>query len=45
MLAVGGLLMAAGIAGMSLAAPHVGLNGSPWPIVPGLVVAAPGWPC
>ncbi len=44
-LAIGGLLMAAGIAGVSLAAPHVGLNGSPWPVVPGLVVAAPGWPC
>ena len=36
------LLMVAGIAGVALAAPHVGLNGSPWPIVPGLVVAGAG---
>jgi MFS family permease len=41
-LALGGLLMTAGIAGMALAAPHVGLNGSPWPVVPGLVVAGLG---
>ena len=41
-LALGGLLMAAGIAGISLAAPHVGLGGSPWPVVPGLVVAGAG---
>jgi EmrB/QacA subfamily drug resistance transporter len=41
-LALGGLLMAAGIAGVSLAAPHVGINGSPWPVVPGLVVAGAG---
>jgi MFS family permease len=41
-LAVGGLLMAAGIAGEWLAAPHVGMNGSPWPLVPGLVVAGAG---
>jgi len=41
-LAIGGLLMAAGIAGISLAAPHVGLGGSPWPVVPGLVVAGAG---
>jgi EmrB/QacA subfamily drug resistance transporter len=41
-LAIGGLLMAAGIAGVSLAAPHVGVNGSPWPVVPGLVVAGAG---
>src|SRR5215472_7018773 len=41
-LALGGLLMVAGIAGISLAAPHVGVNGSPWPVVPGLVVAGAG---
>ncbi len=41
-LAIGGLLMAAGIAGVSLAARHVGLGGSPWPVVPGLVVAGAG---
>jgi EmrB/QacA subfamily drug resistance transporter len=41
-LAVGGLLMAAGMAGIALAAPHVGVNGSPWPVVPGLVVAGAG---
>ncbi len=41
-LAAGGLLMAAGIAGISLAAPHVGLGGSPWPVVPGLVAAGAG---
>jgi EmrB/QacA subfamily drug resistance transporter len=41
-LAAGGLAMAAGIAGVSLAAPHVGVNGSPWPVVPGLAVAGAG---
>jgi MFS family permease len=41
-LALGGLLMAAGIALVSLAAAHVGVNGSPWPVVPGLVVAGAG---
>jgi EmrB/QacA subfamily drug resistance transporter len=41
-LALGGLLMAAGIAGVSLAASHVGVNGSPWPVVPGLVAAGAG---
>jgi EmrB/QacA subfamily drug resistance transporter len=41
-LALGGVLMVAGIAGISLAAPHVGVNGSPWPVVPGLVVAGAG---
>ena len=34
--------MVAGIVGVALAAPHVGVNGSPWPIVPGLVVAGAG---
>ena len=38
----GAMLMVAGIGGVALAAPHVGLNGSPWPIVPGLVVAGAG---
>jgi EmrB/QacA subfamily drug resistance transporter len=41
-LAAGGLLMVAGIAGVALAARHVGVNGSPWPIAPGLVVAGAG---
>jgi EmrB/QacA subfamily drug resistance transporter len=41
-LAGGALLMVAGIAGVALAAPHVGVNGSPWPVVPGLVVAGAG---
>jgi len=41
-LAGGAVLMAAGIGGVALAAPHVGLDGSPWPIVPGLVVAGAG---
>jgi predicted MFS family arabinose efflux permease len=41
-LALGGLLMAAGLAGTCPAAPHVGLGGSPWPVVPGLAVAGAG---
>jgi EmrB/QacA subfamily drug resistance transporter len=41
-LAAGGVLMVAGIFGVALGAPHVGVNGSPWPIVPGLVVAGAG---
>ena len=41
-LAGGAGLMVAGIGGVALAAPHVGPNGSPWPIVPGLVVAGAG---
>jgi EmrB/QacA subfamily drug resistance transporter len=41
-LAGGAALMVAGIGGVALAAPHVGVNGSPWPIVPGLVVAGAG---
>jgi EmrB/QacA subfamily drug resistance transporter len=41
-LAIGGVLMAAGIAGVSLAASHVGVNGSPWPVVPGLVMCGAG---
>ena len=34
--------MVAGIGGVALAASHVGVNGSPWPIVPGLAVAGAG---
>ena len=41
-LAIGGVLMAAGIAGVSLVASHTGVNGSPWPVVPGLVVCGAG---
>ncbi len=41
-LASGAAGMVAGIAGVALAASHVGPNGSPWPIVPGLVVAGAG---
>jgi EmrB/QacA subfamily drug resistance transporter len=41
-LAIGGLLMVAGIAGVALAASHVGVNGSPWPVVPGLAVSGAG---
>jgi len=38
----GGALVVAGILGVALAAPHVGVNGSPWTIVPGLAVAGAG---
>jgi len=41
-LAIGGVLMAAGIAGVSLVVSHIGVNGSPWPVVPGLVVCGAG---
>src|SRR5689334_8743811 len=41
-LAGGAVLMVAGIGGVALAAPHVGPDGSPWPVVPGLVVAGVG---
>jgi EmrB/QacA subfamily drug resistance transporter len=41
-LASGGALMVAGIAGVAMAARHVGVDGSPWPVVPGLVVAGAG---
>jgi EmrB/QacA subfamily drug resistance transporter len=41
-LAGGGALMVAGIAGVALAARHVDVGGSPWPIVPGLAVAGAG---
>ncbi len=41
-LASGALLMVLGILGIAMAARHVGVNGSPWPVVPGLVVAGAG---
>jgi EmrB/QacA subfamily drug resistance transporter len=41
-LASGAALMVAGIATLALLAGHVGVAGSPWPIVPGLVVAGAG---
>ena len=41
-LAIGGLLMAAGVAGVSLVVSHIGVNGSPWPLVPGFVVCGAG---
>ena len=41
-LASGALLMAAGLAGVAVAAGHIGVNGSPWPVVPGLAVAGAG---
>ena len=41
-LVTGGVLMAAGAAGALAVVSHVGVNGSPWPVVPGLVVAGAG---
>jgi MFS family permease len=41
-LAIGGVLMVAGVAGTALGASHVTVAGRPWPIVPGLVVAGLG---
>ena len=41
-LALGGLLFAAGIAGVDVGAHHVGTGTNPWPLVPGLVVAGAG---
>jgi MFS family permease len=41
-LASGAALMVAGIIGVAMMAGHIGVNGSPWPIVPGLVVAGAG---
>ena len=38
-LASGAALMVAGIIGVAMMAGHIGVDGSPWPIVPGLVVA------
>jgi EmrB/QacA subfamily drug resistance transporter len=41
-LALGGLLFAGGIIGVVIGAHHVGTGTSPWPLVPGLVVAGAG---
>jgi EmrB/QacA subfamily drug resistance transporter len=41
-LALGGLLFAAGIIGVDVGAHHVGTGTDPWPLVPGLVVAGAG---
>ena len=41
-LAAGGLLMAAGVAGVDIAAGHAGTGTSPWLLVPGLVIAGAG---
>jgi MFS family permease len=41
-LASGAALMVAGIIGVAMMAGHIGVDGSPWPIVPGLVVAGAG---
>ena len=41
-LATGALLMVVGMAGIAIAAPHIGVNGSAWPVVPGLVVVGAG---
>jgi EmrB/QacA subfamily drug resistance transporter len=41
-LALGGLLLALGMAGILVGAEHVGLGSNPWPVVPGLVIAGAG---
>ena len=41
-LAAGGLLMAAGVAGVDIAARHAGTGTSQWLLVPGLVIAGAG---
>jgi EmrB/QacA subfamily drug resistance transporter len=41
-LALGAFGMVVGIFGIAIAASHIGVHGSPWPIVPGLVVAGAG---
>jgi EmrB/QacA subfamily drug resistance transporter len=41
-LVAGAVLMAGGIVAVSAFADHVGVDGSPWPVVPGLVVAGVG---
>src|ERR1700749_4120547 len=41
-LALGGLLFAAGIVAVIVGADHVGTGTNPWPLVPGLVVAGMG---
>jgi MFS family permease len=39
---LGGVMMAVGTAGVLAAVSHVGIGGSPWPAVPGLVVGGAG---
>jgi EmrB/QacA subfamily drug resistance transporter len=41
-LSAGGVLMAAGMLGVLIGAPHVGNGSDPWPVVPGLVLAGAG---
>jgi EmrB/QacA subfamily drug resistance transporter len=41
-LVIGAILMAAGIVVVSAFIGHVGIDGSPWPVVPGLVIAGAG---
>jgi EmrB/QacA subfamily drug resistance transporter len=41
-LVCGAVLMAAGILAVGALADHVGIDGSPWPVVPGLLVAGAG---
>jgi len=41
-LVAGAVLMAAGIAAVDFGARHVGTGTSPWPLVPGLVIAGAG---
>jgi MFS family permease len=41
-LVIGAALMAGGTAGVMAVVGHIGVHGSPWPIVPGLVVAGVG---
>jgi EmrB/QacA subfamily drug resistance transporter len=41
-LALGGLLLALGVAGILVGAEHVGTGSNPWPVVPGLVIAGVG---
>jgi EmrB/QacA subfamily drug resistance transporter len=41
-LVIGALLMAAGIALVDVFISHIGVDGSPWPVIPGLVVAGAG---
>jgi EmrB/QacA subfamily drug resistance transporter len=42
LLALGGLLMGLGVAGVIAGAGHVGMGSNPWPVVPGLLVAGVG---
>jgi EmrB/QacA subfamily drug resistance transporter len=41
-LSLGGVLMAAGVAGLWIGADGVGQGSNPWPVVPGLIVAGAG---